>query len=198
MVRPGLLLACALLTLQALAIPAAAADPGQRDIRDIRGPVQMQFLPPFAMTGGMTLLLAGMLLGLSYLRRRARRPGVSDMPEAVKHGPDTADLLARLSEDFRQGRCAGDAAIARLDALLRNEIEIRADIPARQSTSHELSGRVDQSVRLDAETRAMLERFLALSDRVKFSTYRPSDADVAAALDTVRTVFDRMPPRQPA
>ncbi len=190
------LFACALLALQVLAAPATAAtaEAAPRDIRDIRGPLQLQFSPPFVMTGGVTILLAGLL----YFRRRPRRPGLSAMPEAVANEPDTTELLTRLSEDFRQGRCAGDQAIARLDALLRNELEIRAEIPAPQSTTLELSIHLDQSMWLDAETRAQLARFLALCDRVKFSAHSPSESEVEATLATVRTVCDRIPPRQSA
>lgn len=185
MMRSFLPILRAVVALPALALPAVTAAQDIAGIREIASP---SFTPPFILSGVLALLLAGLLF-LAYKRRQRIQP-----PTMAVQSADAAALLAQLAESMRIGQSPNDQAIIKLDALLRDEFEGRAAVPACRLTTQELNDMAQRCDWLDADTQARLSRFLTLSDRVKFSTYRPDDEDVATALKTVRILLDRIPP----
>ncbi len=162
-----LLLPAAFAVGAALAEPEQATPPVARgDIRDIRGFLPMEGLPPFVLTGGLLLLAGGLLLA----RRRARSGARLPVPSIA--APD--DPLARLVADYREGRCPGDRLILRLDGLARDALAAGWGIPANRLTSRELRARLPSIAPLDG--------FMALSDRVKFAGHVPGATEIEEAL----------------
>lgn len=185
MMRSGLLMLRAVVALSSLALPAVTAAQDIAGIREIAPP---SFAPPFILSGVLALLLAGLLF-LAFKRRQRIQP-----PTMAVQSADAAALLAQLVESMQLGQCPNDQAIIKLDALLRDEFEARAAVPACRLTTQELNEMAKRRDWLDADAQSRLNRFLMLSDRVKFSAYRPDDEDVATALHTVRILLDRISP----
>lgn len=148
------------------------------DIHDIRGPLSIDTLPPFVLTGGFLLLAAGLLL-----IRRSRRHQSGTLPPPVVAHPDANDLLARLSADYREGACPGEQIVLRLDGIVRATLAATTGIPAQRLTSAEL--RAAGAACLDAGQRALLKDLLPLFDRVKFAGHQSNRGEVEWALDTV-------------
>ena len=129
------------LLLAASGFGAAQAQPGQpapsaaaADIRDIRGPVAVDSLPPFALTGG-ALFVAG---GVFLLHRKFRRRQAGFVSIAAASHPEASEVLARLAADYRRGACSGSELIVRLDDLLRATLADKTGIAAQRLTSTEL------------------------------------------------------------
>lgn len=180
---------CTVVALPAQALPAVTTAQDIAGIREIAPP---SFAPPFVLSGVLALLLAGLLF-LAYKRRQRVRPPTMSVQSA-----GAAALLAQLAESMRLGQCPNDQAITQLDALLRNEFESRAGLPACRSTTQELNDMARRCDWLDADAQSRLSRFLMLSDRVKFSRYLPGVEDMASALQTVHILLDRIPSSQSA
>jgi hypothetical protein len=191
MMRSGLRILRAVVALPLLAICTVTAAQDIAGIREIAPP---SFSPPFVRSGIAVLLLV-LLLFLLHKRRHRIQPPPSD--REVPPG-DTAALLAQLAESVRIGQCTNDQAITQLDELLRERFESCAGLPACRSTTQELNDITRHCDWLDSEVHSRLSRFLALSDRVKFSAYQPDHDDVATALQTVRILLDRIPSSQSA
>jgi hypothetical protein len=169
-------------------LPAACgACAALADIHDIRGPVEMETLPPFVLTGGV-LVLGGALL---LVRRQARRPRREVTPPRAVRSP--ADLLASLADDFRRGACPGDLLIVHLDRLVRDALAARIGLPARRLTSLELRLRLAAADGVDVPGRARLDPFLALCDRVKFAGHLPSATEIDAALRMAADLLGALP-----
>ena len=167
---------------------AAASSPATVavDIRDIRGPLPLSSLPPFILSGGVLLLAVVLLL----VRRRRFHRGLHEaapVPPAVAPGPDAKALLARLAADYRQGACAGEQALMRLDRLLRSSLAASSGIHALQLTAAELLPRLEPL--LDPGAQALLGDLLSLCDRVKFAGHRPAPEEVERALTAVASLL---------
>ena len=119
---------------------AAPAQPGPAtatsELRDIRGPLPDDGLPPFVMTGGVLLLACGLLL----VRHTVRRRRDAELTSPAETRSDAHDLLTDLLADYRQGACTGEQFFIRLDELIRDQLYATAGIPGRSLTSAELPG----------------------------------------------------------
>ena len=171
---------------------AAHAQPGgparnapATDIRDIRGPVVVASLPPFALTGG-ALFVAG---GVFLLHRKLRRRQTGFVATAESRRSDVGAALSRLAADYRRGICSGSELIVRIDDLLRVTLAEKTGIAAQRLTSTELLRDVEAF--LDDHRRALLKRLVALSDRVKFAAHQPDAGEVDAALSAAAGLFDQ-------
>lgn len=185
-------LRCPLLlaTFVALAVPGlparASTTDGQAELRDLRGPLLEDRLPPFALTGGLVLLAGGALLLL-----RRRRPAPSPTPLPVAATVDAGRDLARLAEAYRQGRSPGDRLILDLDRLLRDTLAVRTGLAAHHLTSAELMRSLPATgIGNDDARRRLGSHFLPLSDRVKFAGHRPAAAEIDAALQAVAALIE--------
>lgn len=157
------------------------------DIRDIRGPVAVATLPPFALTGG-ALFLAGAVF---LLHRNLRRRQAGFVSSAESRRPEAGEVLARLAADYRRGVCSGSELIVRIDELLRVTLAEKTGIVAQRLTSMELLR--DVEALLDDRRRALLEHLLALCDRVKFAAHQPDAGEVDVALSSAAGLFADSP-----
>lgn len=156
----------------------AAAAATRADIHDVRGPVPVDALPPFALTGGALLLAAGLL----WLRRHARRRPSIPPPTPDEACVDPADRLASLADDYRRGDCPGELLILRLDGLLRGVLVGAIGLPARHLTSAEIRRWLTANETAGGQVRIALDHFLSLADRVKFAGHRPGRGEIESAL----------------
>lgn len=161
------------------------------DIHDIRGPIALDGLPPFVLSGGVLLLIGGLWL----LQRKRRRPESAPPPPGqfspTTPGPDANDLLTRLVADYRQGTCPNDQIVIRLDEIVRGALAATTGIAAQRRTAAELSR--EATACLNEETRASLDALLSLCDRVKFAGHRPARAEIDWALHGAARLFDGLP-----
>ena len=158
--------------------PAAAA------IHDIRGPVAVDSLPPFALTGG-ALLLAGSAF---WLQRKLRRRQATVGSPGADGQPEASAVLARLAADYRRGACSGSQLIVCLDDLLRSTLADQTGIAAQRLTSSELL--LQAAAFLDDQQRDWLKQLVALCDRVKFAAHQPDASEIDGALTSAATLFD--------
>lgn len=163
------------------------------EIRDIRGPIAVDSLPPFALSGGMLLLIAGLFIARHRLRRRVpmRTPPAADQPDARAR-------LAMLADRYRQGRCTGVDLIIRLDALVREILASNTGVTARHLTSTELRHRAGLTGMLSESRQVQFDGFLALCDRVKFACHRPASSEIDAAMRAAAGLFDTIAAGQAA
>jgi len=171
-------LALAVAAANALAAPAQPGpEAAAAELRDIRGPLPDDGLPPFVLTGGMLLLAGGLLL----VRHTARRRQAAVLPSPAETRSGALDLLPDLLADYRHGAWTGEQLIIRLDELIRDHLSATTGIPCRSLTSAELPALTAACLN-DAE-QALLNRFLALGDRVKFAGHRPDAGEIDWALN---------------
>lgn len=161
--------------------PPAAAAPA---IHDIRGPVAVDSLPPFALTGG-ALLLAGSAF---WLQRKLRRRQAAARSPGADNRPAVGAVLASLAADYRQGACSGSQLIVCLDDLLRSALADRTGIAAQRLTSSELL--LQAAAFLDDQGQDLLKPLMALCDRVKFAAHQPDASEIDGALTSAARLFD--------
>ncbi len=168
---------CARPWLVPLAFAASSALAAANDIHDIRGPLPIDVLPPFTLTGGLLLLVAG----LFFILRHRRHHQTGEAPPASAPVADAADRLARIGAEYRQGIVPGELTILRLDAVVRDGLALVAGLPAQRLTSVELLS--DALAGLDAGQQALLGELLPLFDRVKFAGHLPAAQEVERSLE---------------
>ncbi|MBK7675261.1 MAG: hypothetical protein IPJ27_11170 [Candidatus Accumulibacter sp.] len=158
--------------------PAAAA------IHDIRGPVAVDSLPPFALTGG-ALVLAG---GVFWLQRKWRRRPAAVRSPGADSRPAASTVLARLAADYRRGACSSSQLIVCLDDLLRSTLADHTGIAAQRLTSSELL--LQAAAFLDDQQRDWLKQLVALCDRVKFAAHQPDASEIDGALSSAASLLE--------
>ena len=164
--------------------PAPPAPPAAAAIHDIRGPVAVDSLPPFALTGG-ALLLAGSAF---WLQRKLRRRQATVGSPGADGQPEASAVLARLAADYRRGACSGSQLIVCLDDLLRSTLADRTGIAAQRLTSCELL--LQAAAFLDDRGQGLLKPLVALCDRVKFAAHQPDASEIDGALTSAASLFD--------
>ena len=151
-------------------------NPDLAELRDVTPPEQLPPAPVWRVPvywAALPLALAGALLGVVYLRRRARR-----------QVPPRPDVWA-LSELERIERLPllEQADVERLHMLLsevvRRYLELRFQLPAPEQTTAEFLAAV-QSSSLPEEPQAMVRDLLERCDLVKFARAHPSVGECQA------------------
>lgn len=166
------------------AVQAAAGAVTPADLRDIRGPAGVDSLPPFALSGTVLLLIAGLFVA----RRHWRHMRQTALPPATV--TDARDRLAALADDYRRGLCSAADLVVRLDALVRDTIASEAGIAARHLTSTELRQRADGARMLSETQRIQFDDFLELCDRTKFAGHPPTAPEIDAAIHATAGLID--------
>ncbi len=175
---------------------ANAATTITADIREIRGPVQVDGPPFFILTAGVLILVLAALLIRNRLRRDLDRSHSTTPTPPVQPRQAASRRLAQLAAEFRAGSCAGDRLILCLDEVLRGELVDRTGIPATRLTSAELLR--DVGANSGDACRALLADLLPLVDQVKFARHSPNAVEIDQALSVAAGVLAALRPGQTA
>jgi hypothetical protein len=157
-------------------------NPDLAELRDVTPPEQLPPGPVWRVPvylAALPLALAGALLGIVYLRRRARRQ-VAPPPDVWALGELERIERLPLSEQ---------AGVERLHTLLsdvvRRYLELRFQLPAPEQTTAEFLAAV-QSSSLPEEQQAMVRDLLERCDLVKFARAQPSVEECQALAAAAR------------
>jgi hypothetical protein len=125
---------------------------------------------------------------LILLQRKLRRRNAAVVASAKPSQAEASELLARLGADYRRGACSGEELIVCLDDLLRSTLADKTGSATQRQTSAELM--LHAQPLLDDHERGLLNRLMALGDRVKFAACRPDANEVEGALSAASTLFN--------
>lgn len=184
MFRPG---------LPAMLFPASPALADQALLRDVRGPVPLEDMPPFLLTAGVLLLAV-----LLYRVLRRKPEYAQGNPTSPSPEPTPVDRLERLLEEHRLGRGTDVLLVLRLDAWARDTLDATQGIPARRLTSVEVMQRSGTAMAAAPNVLDSLERLFGLSDRVKFAAHLPRPDEVQEALAAASALGRALAEREPA
>ncbi len=174
-------------------LPADSTDPQLASAKGIVGPGTDWRRWIIGGAGALAVIGAGAaLLWLAARRRRERRA------EALRRAAHEVALerLERLLSSGLLVRAAYDAFYAELSGILRQYLEDRFGLHAPDRTTEEFldemrASAVRGATVLSADDAAVLERFLAQCDLVKFARAVPEAREADAAVGTVREFIER-------
>jgi len=169
---------------------------GAGDLRDVKGPVPVPLAWRWGRVAAAFLLLAALVLGVWFLRRRASKPITPVLPLEPLRSPEEVALLALrdLEEDALPGRGRRKEHYVRLSGILRTYVEARYRIPAVESTTEELREALrGPEGRRVGESHVLLE-VLEESDLVKFAKADPGTPAAVDALHRSRAWVERGAP----
>jgi hypothetical protein len=159
-------------------------------------PVRPEWYRDWRLWSFLILVLA-LLTALAFHLVR-RRPHI---PKATAPTPPWEIAYQRLRElDMRNLPRAGKYGIFFVDlsAILRYYIEDRFHVHAPEQTTPEFLAALADSRILDEDHQRFLDRFLHLSDRVKFAQYRPTLEEMDQSfVDVLQFIDDTVPKPEP-
>jgi hypothetical protein len=139
-------------------------------------------------TGVGLLVLAGVAV---WLRRRPVREAPPPTPE------ETAwENLRRLIALDLIAKKETERFFVYLSGILRQYVEGRFQVRAPELTTEEFFVEASKRAEL-ASSRENLERFLRLSDQVKFGRFEPAQETIQASFDVVKRFIEESTPREP-
>jgi len=144
--------------------PPATAPAAGSYLRDLRGPLPAQGLPPFALTSFALLALGGAGVAWSRAARKPAPPAQAVPETAV----DPLQSLGALASSFQSGALCAELLCLQASHLLRLELGRRTGAPAPRLTSAELIQRSAASQLFSDAEIAVAGSMLELCDRVKF------------------------------
>ncbi len=159
--------------------------------RDVKGPVEMPEPPSrwYWWAMGITAGAIAVIVVLVILIRRRRRRG----PKILRIPPHqwAVEQLQQLLDEDLLGQDRIQAFYYRLNAIVRQYIELRFELMAPEMTSEEFLEALRRSDRLDAGHKEPLERFMAACDPVKYARYLPGRDEVEQVFATARDFIDQ-------
>lgn len=166
--------------------PAGAAEAGQKDILDIKPPLDVaRNLLPWMLGGGAAVLaaaLAGMLL---LLRQRRRRHA-----EVKRPAHEIAlEELERLDQERLIERGGVREYYFRLSDIFRHYLEDRFSVPAVEQTTQELLPKIMSMAEVNPKVKSSIREVLTHADMVKFARQQPADTVIADNRQQVLTVI---------
>jgi hypothetical protein len=167
-----------------------AGNPSLKDIAET-GMSSTPELWPFAVAGAVGLLLT---LTLSRRRKIRPRPFSDEAPVVVQSAPTPyAEAVAKLDRIEREG-WPGLGQIERhyesVVDVLRDYLESKEEIPARECTSAELLWALSPHLS-EGGRRDSLRDLLDEADRVKFALFRPTSAGAGRFLGEARSLLEQ-------
>lgn len=175
---------------------AMAAGKNPKDIRDIKGPIWMNYPWYYYAAGVLVLLLFALLVLLLLHLRRKSRAATEDV-KPVRPPWETA--LENFSALENSGLIS-DGKIKefyiRLTDIYRTYLEERYGIPALDRTTMELFGEMKKA-EIPREHAASARDLLARCDQVKFAKYVPPEEEIKSALAEGRRFVQITIPNSP-
>ena len=156
-------------------------------IKPIKGPLPAEFnyLPLALAIFGLFGVLS---LGHLYLRRgRLGKELVSQLPDTPDYYLETMLALDHLEQQDLIAQAQFEELHIRLSTILRSYLENYFGIPAQEQTTEEFLREISESDRFTLEEKEALDRFLHLTDLVKFASFNPGDTRSITALESVRS-----------
>ncbi len=156
------------------------------DIRDVKPPVQAGWVPPPWGLGVAGLIVAGGLVTLILRLRRGR-------PARLTPPPPPEELARERIRRLRGVVPTDFVALKRyysaVSFLLRDYIETKLCVPALESTTSEILGRLRESDGSPAWLET-LRCVLGEADLVKFAKHQPTTEEAHRALDSAELVVE--------
>ncbi|MFH0802093.1 MAG: hypothetical protein V2A78_06870 [bacterium] len=175
---------------------ALAAGKNPKDIRDIKGPLWMNY-PWYYYAAGVLLLLLFALLVLFLLHLRRKSRAATEAVKPVRPPWETA--LENFSALENSGLIS-DGKIkefyVRLTDIFRIYLEERYGIPALDRTTMELYGEMKKG-EVPREHAGAARDLLARCDQVKFAKYVPPEEEIKTALAEGRRIVQVTIPNSP-
>lgn len=161
------------------------------EFRDVKGPAELPVPPvrwPWWVLGGVAGTVVIVVLVVMLIRRRRRRgPKVARIPP---HEWAMAQLQQLIDDDLL-GQELIQPFYYRLNAIVRQYIELRYELMAPEMTTEEFLDTLRTSDRLAAGHKGLLERFLAACDMVKYACYRPGGTEIEEVFAAARDFIDQ-------
>ncbi len=154
--------------------------------RDVKAPAELPKPPPrwpywvVGIAGG----LLAVALAIYLLMRRRRRRG-EEVVQIPPHEWALEQLQALLDEDL-VGQDRIQEFYYRLNAIVRQYIELRFELMAPEMTTEEFLEALRNSYLLTPGRKELLERFMTACDMVKYARYQPGSAEVDEVVTAAR------------
>jgi len=163
-------------------------EPQAKDVKDIKGPVELRqnYLLRFVIL--ILLFVLGALIAaflIRYIRRRGRNPRICPAHE----------IAYRELEDIRRRGLIQQGKIkefyTRLSDCIRRYLENRFFFRTSEMTSEEFLESVKDSAVLSAEHKLLLKDFLSSCDMVKFARYGPAQNEIETSFEKAKSFIDQ-------
>jgi len=161
-----------------------AKSPGAQDIRDIHGPVAVP-RDYTVLWMAAAIVAAGAGVGYGLYRWLSRRRAAQFAPPRPAH-EIALEALAKLQRAGLIEAGRHDEYWVRLSAIVRNYLEGRFQLRAPEMTTEEFLQAAQRNPQIEPGQRALLSRFLAEADLVKFARYVPGSEDAEGAYASAR------------
>ncbi len=163
----------------------------QGDIKDIKGPAELPELFWFwlAVAGGIVALVIGGFLGYRYWKNR--KPAI---PPLLPHEWALAELQSLLDSGWLEAGKFKEFA-ERLSGIFRSYVEKRFAVMAPERTTEEFIKEMHGRKEFSPEQHALLGKFLAFCDMIKFAKYAASPAEMSQGVVIVRNFVEETKPK---
>jgi hypothetical protein len=162
-----------------------------RKFRDVKGPADLPEPASrryvWAIGGAAAVAAAVVIIGL--LVRRRRRKGILTV-QIPPHQWAMQELQRLIDEDLI-GQGHVKLFYYRLNAIVRQYIELRFDLMAPEMTTEEFLETLRYSDRLAPAHKALLENFVTACDMVKYACYRPGKEEIEQVFVASRDLIDQ-------
>lgn len=157
------------------------------DIRDIKGLAYppYQYWIPISTAAGLILMA---VLIVVYLRHQKHKTGSIPSPlDLVNYYQESLNQLEELEKRDLIKHLEFNTFHTELASILRNYLEHHLGLRAKEQTTQEFIQEIVNNRQFTDEQTRELERFLRLSDLVKFATFQPGSNVSENALNNVRS-----------
>lgn len=152
---------------------------------DIKGPVSLPRPRSYAIAAWAAGAVAAVLIAAMMVRWYRRRRREADVVRIPPHQWAMMELERLLAEDLI-GRGAVTEFYYRLNAILRQYVELRFGLAAAEQTSEEFLRALQDDPRLPLEHKPALRGFIAACDPVKYARYQPLHEEIENVFNTAR------------
>jgi len=178
--------------------PWAASNAYADGLKDVKPPLSVPF--PWGWVG---ILFLGLSVIIFYLllrkRLRTKTAQATIQPQILKHPWEAAlERLMNLKQMNWPAQGKLKDYYVELSLIVRQYIEDRFNIHAKEMTTEEFLKSLKDSQALTLKAKTMLKDFLSSSDLVKFAKYGPSAEEVETAWDSAKSFIEQTKGLEPS